>query len=641
MSAAVRVETRRYRMADLGGESPLPMLAGPHEEPPRFDASVPEAIAARAAEGPPRSLHPYRAQDRYRRDRTERATQAVVLENERLTAVFLPELGGRLWELVDRSTGAPVVHTPPAIQFANLALRNAWFAGGIEFNIGTRGHSPTTCSPLHAALVPGPDGTPVLRMWEHERLRDVVLTIDAWLPPGSPALLVRVTIRSTGAATVPMYWWTNAAVRQEAGTRVLAPAASAFRSDSEGGVTRVDPRNDDGADCTWPARSPSARDYFFDVPTGRRPWVAAVDARGRGLALLSTAALPGRKLFTWGSGPGGRRWQRWLDPEGDATYFEIQSGLTPTQFEHVPLASGEELAWTESYSSADLDPAVAHGADWEAALAHCEQRLADRFSALQAADAALARLRDVAPGDPIVRGSGWGALEQRRRAQAGEPWPDDPGAPFRPDAMGDEQRPWLELLRTGRFAGAESFVAGEGWRRLLEASTDTAATRFHLATLAHADGRLQDAATAYERALQQSPSALVFRGLALVRVALGDDQGAAEAHEAACAAAADDESILIEAATALLASGMAARALALLERAPGVRAGRSAFLLALAAVRTGDRERAAAILDGGLEVPDLREGEDSLAELWREVSPDRHVPEDYRFDMRETDPSGR
>ena len=67
--------------------------------------------------------------------------------------------------------GTSLVHTPPAIQFANLALRNAWFAGGIEFNIGTRGHSPTTCSPLHAALLPGPDGTEVLRMWEYERLR--------------------------------------------------------------------------------------------------------------------------------------------------------------------------------------------------------------------------------------------------------------------------------------------------------------------------------------------------------------------------------------------------------------------------------------------------------------------------------------
>ena len=43
-------------------------------------------------------------------------------------------------------------------QPANLALRNAWISGGVEWNIGTRGHSPTTMDTLHAASVDGPDG---------------------------------------------------------------------------------------------------------------------------------------------------------------------------------------------------------------------------------------------------------------------------------------------------------------------------------------------------------------------------------------------------------------------------------------------------------------------------------------------------
>ncbi|MGN6744218.1 MAG: DUF5107 domain-containing protein, partial [Amnibacterium sp.] len=482
MSAALRVETRRYRVADLGGESPLPMVDVPREAPVRFDPSVPDAIVERAASGAPRCLHPYRSQVGYTRVRRERETRVVVLENEHLTAVFLPELGGRLWELVDRGTGASLVHTPPAIQFANLALRNAWFAGGIEFNIGTRGHSPSTCAPLHTAVVPGPDGTEVLRMWELERVRGVVFTIDAWLPPGSPSLFVRVVIRNPGAA-VPMYWWTNASVAEDPSVRVLAPATSAFRTDYEGGVPRVDPRDDGGVDCTWPVRSPSARDFFFDVPPGRRPWVAAVGGDGGGLTMLSTAALPGRKLFTWGSGPGGRRWQRWLNPEGDASYFEIQSGLAPTQFEHVPLGAGAEVSWTESYSSAGMDSAVAHGGDWEAAVRHGEERLATRFAALDAADTALGRLRDRAPGPAIVAGSGWGALEHRRRAAAGEPGADDPGAPFDPAALGDDQRPWLALLDSGRFPGADSFVAGPGWAALLEAAGGTPEAHLHLGTI--------------------------------------------------------------------------------------------------------------------------------------------------------------
>jgi tetratricopeptide (TPR) repeat protein len=637
MSAAVRVETRRYRMAELGGENRLPLVADPRDAPVRFDPSVPDAIVERASSGAPRCLHPYRSQDGYTRVRAERPTRAVVLENEHLTAVFLPELGGRLWELVDRRTGASLVHTPPAVQFANLALRNAWFAGGIEFNIGTRGHSPSTCAPLHTALVPGPDGTGVLRMWELERLRGVVFTIDAWLPPGSPSLFVRVVIRNPGEA-VPMYWWTNAAVREDPAVRVLAPATSAFRTDYEGGVTRVDPRDDDGVDCTWPVRNPSARDFFFDVPAGRRPWVAAVGEDGGGLTMLSTAALPGRKLFTWGSGPGGRSWQRWLNPEGDESYFEIQSGLAPTQFEHVPLGAGAEVSWTEAYSSADVDARIAHGADWDAAVRHCEERFADRYAALDAAEAALRAVRDRAPGPAVVAGSGWGALEGRRRACSGEAPLEDGGAPFGPETLGEAQAPWLALLDGGPFGGADSFVSDPGWSDLLQRAAGEPDAQLHLGTIAHAEGRFDAAAAAYERVLAARADVLAHRGLALLSAARGNAEGAATAYEAACALDRSDEAVLIEAATALLALGLPDRALALLDeaRVPAVEAGRTGYLLALASARTGEPARAGALLDAGLVVPDIREGEDSLAELWREVRPDRPVPADYRFDMRET-----
>jgi tetratricopeptide (TPR) repeat protein len=636
MSVQARVEMRRYRVAELGPESPLPMVGEPPRPPFRFAPSVPQEIVERAGFGYPRCLHPYRAQDAYTRTRSERDLRAVVLENEHLTAVFLPELGGRLWELADRRTGKALVHTPPAIQFANLALRNAWFAGGIEFNIGTRGHSPTTCAPLHAALVQGPDGGDVLRMWEYERLRGVVFTVDAWLPAASRALFVRVTVRNPQTEPVPMYWWTNAACRDEPGTRVVAPAASAFRTDYEGGVTRVDPWNDDGEDRTWPTRNRAARDFFFDVPRDERPWIAAVDPDGDGLAMLSTAALPGRKLFTWGSGPGGRRWQRWLNPEGEEDYFEIQSGLAPTQFEHVRLPGGAETSWTEAYCSADVDAGPAHSPDPAVSIAHCRERLEPRFAELAAADVALRAVRGRPPASVVLAGSGWGALEERRRARAGEVPLSDPGSPFGPDTLGPAQRPWLELLEHGRFGGAQDFVAGDGWAALLERAPRGAGVHLHLATIAHAEGRLDGAAEAYARSLAAADGVLAHRGLALARLASGDIEGGVRHFEAACALDRANEPVLVEAAAALLAAGRPERALALLDaaRVPALTEGRTGYLLATAAARTGDTTRADAILDAGLEVPDLREGEDSLAELWRELRPGEPVPDEFRFDMQ-------
>lgn len=55
---------------------------------------------------------------------------------------------------------------------------------------------------------------------------------------------------------------------------------------------------------------------------------------------------------------------------------------------------------------------------------------------------------------------------------------------------------------------------------------------------------------------------------------------------------------------------------------------------ASAALATGDRERAAALLRAGIEVPDLREGEVSLDRLWTRACPDERLPERYDFRMK-------
>ena len=70
----------------------------------------------------------------------------VRLGNEILKATFLPELGGRLISLLHKPLGRELLNRNPVFQPANLAIRNAWFSGGIEWNIGQLGHTFSTCS---------------------------------------------------------------------------------------------------------------------------------------------------------------------------------------------------------------------------------------------------------------------------------------------------------------------------------------------------------------------------------------------------------------------------------------------------------------------------------------------------------------
>jgi hypothetical protein len=53
----------------------------------------------------------------------------------------------------------------------------------------------------------------------------------------------------------------------------------------------------------------------------------------------------------------------------------------------------------------------------------------------------------------------------------------------------------------------------------------------------------------------------------------------------------------------------------------------------LALARLGKAGEAAAILRAGVEIPDLREGEDAIAALWEEVCPGEAVPFNYQFGM--------
>ena len=90
----------------------------------------------------------------------------------------------------------------------------------------------------------------------------------------------------------------------------------------------------------------------------------------------------------------------------------------------------------------------------------------------------------------------------------------------------------------------------------------------------------------------------------------------------------------IETLEALLAAERPHEALALLDSGELTSpTARLRLLEARAAVATGDLTRASALLARGLEVPDLKEGENSLDALWHAVHPTEPVPHHYDFRM--------
>ncbi|MFK0280571.1 DUF5107 domain-containing protein [Streptomyces sp. NPDC090499] len=629
----IRREVLTLPAAELGPDNPLPplrLLDEIHRVDERDREDLPRDMARQLGHEPLRSLLPVRIRDGYGRTRTPREIDALVIENDRLRATVLPGLGGRVASLVHLPSGRELLYRNPVFQPANLALNGAWYAGGIEWNIGATGHTTLSCAPLHAARVPAPDGGDMLRLWEWERLRDLPFQVDLWLPDGSDFLYACVRVRNPHEHPVPGYWWSSTAVPED--RRIVVPADEAWEFGAERRLHRVSAPDPD-------AQPPYPADWFYDIPDGRRRWIAALDADGHGLVQTSTDELRGRKQFVWGAGTGGRRWQEWLGGPGAGGYREIQAGLARTQLEHVRLDAESEVCWLEAYGPLS----AASPADVEERL-----ELALPRAGLDAARAAWKPYADTEPGELLATGSGWGALEVLRTD-----W-KLPGTPFPEPTLTEEQAPWRELLRTGtlpeprRVRPPGPTLVAPHWRDMLETAPATPHTEYHLGVAQwHAGDRAQ-AVRSWERALPLAPSLWpLLRCLAVADQEHGQYERAAERYADAfddlCRERRDDgetwtaacAALGRESVEALLRVRRTADARAVWEALlPAIRErGRFRLLEAELLLAEGRPAAARAVFDAGFEVADLREGSDALDRLWARLG-DEPLPARYDFRMR-------
>ncbi|MGI6609505.1 MAG: DUF5107 domain-containing protein [Limnochordia bacterium] len=635
----LRIEKRNMLAGNLGPENPLPPLRLPVRKAsrPKVDESVPQEARRYLGYGLETRVLPYSLQDAYDRDRRPRDFLVAVLENEILQATFLLEHGGRLWSLVHRPSGRELLYRNPVFQPANLAVRNAWFSGGVEWNVGVRGHTPLTCSPVFAARVKGDDGSPILRLYEWERIRGVPYQLDFSLPPGSPWLFVRVRLTNPHGHEIPNYWWSNIAVPESPDVRVLVPADHAFNHAYRGGVRRVAVPYVSGVDVSYPTNNPGATDFFFDIPDDRRRWIAALDGQGRGLIQTSTLRQRGRKLFVWGMSHGGRRWQDFLSIPGHP-YIEIQAGVARTQWESFPMQPGEEIAWMEAYGLMEADAELVHSADWHLAQQEVEGRLQAMLPEAWLEEE-LRRTRADAqkpPQEVVHYGSGWGALERRRRERAGKAPFASTALVFDDASLGKDQSPWLALLEKGELPvqhPAElcgGWMVQVEWRELLEEAirqgrSDHWLSWLHLGVMRYHGGEVEPARQAWQESMRRQPSAWALRNLAVLAVHEDDRVAAAELWLQAYREAPELSWLVVECAKGLLDAGRYEDVEGLVARVPESIAahGRLRIYRAQAAFETGDFEKAEGLLRSDIELSDLREGEVVLSDLWYAIQEQR------------------
>lgn len=631
--------------ADLNCESSLPALDNIPSKSRKRIGNYDDSRGLFLGHGFVASSFPHRAHDRYSRELKERELDVVILENEYLKAMFVPSMGGKLWSLYDKKAGRDLLFANPVVRYCNLATRNAWTSGGVEFNIGECGHHAYTCDTLFTAKTELEDGTPVLRMYEFTRIRSVVYQMDFWLPDDSKVLFCRMRIMNPNLEVRPMYWWSNAAVPDWEKGRVIVPAEEAYMENYTTGMYVVPIPYHHEADMSY-NRNNFCSDTFYILPENRRRFVCYTDKDGYTYAQTSTGRLKSRKLFVWGNGEGGRRWQEFLSGKGNpGSYIELQSGIANTQAEHIPMPPMTAWEWVETYGAMQMDPSVAHG-DYRTAGLEAE-KLLDAVITQEELERILADTKRMAVSpakELLFNGSGWGALENERRAACGEPLLAE-HLDF--GQSGPAQGQWQMLLAKGSMGEHEtndvpiSWMRQEEWLEQMEQAVNGSDkenwyTWMQLGCAYLAERQFRFAKEALEKSLELKANCWALYALACLEKTRGDKEKASRMMLEAARMNPSDISLSVTAARYLHEAGLYEENINLIEKLDDTAAANSRIRMyhSYALLRIGEIDRAEELLyaDGGIDVADIREAEVTITDLWFDLEEAKAAREGRDFD---------
>ena len=284
-------------------------------------------------------IYPYPMQDDITRKRTERKFKAVCLENEYLKLTVLPELGGHLYSMQDKTSGREVFYRNNVFKPGLVALRGAWVSGGIEFNFPV-GHSVTTVSPVDWTVREHPDGSATVFVGGSERVSRMRWLVGITLRPGRAWAEFSVRLFNGTPVRHRFYFWANAAVPATEGLRFICPA----RTVRGRGIWSFPVH--EGVDISWYRNHPLPVDLF--ALDSKEDYFGYYDyIRDAGAVHVADfRECVGKKFFTWGTADSGMIWAEILS-DSDGPYCEVQSGRLPTQSDWEFLRPHSVEAWRE------------------------------------------------------------------------------------------------------------------------------------------------------------------------------------------------------------------------------------------------------------------------------------------------------
>ena len=304
----------------------------------------------------PGRMYPYFRFDGYTATPELKEWKTVTLENEFIKLLITPEIGGKIWGAVEKSTGKDFIYYNDAVKFRDVAMRGPWTSGGIEFNFGVIGHTPSCSAPVDYYVRKNDDGSVSCFVGTMDLPSRSEWRVEIRLNPNDAAFTTKALWYNPLPIEQSYYQWMNSGIKAAGNLEFYFPGnahighdgdVSSWPVDQKGRKISMYEQNNFGTYKSYHVFG-SASDFFGAY------WHN--DRFGMG-HYSPYDDKPGRKVWIWGLAREGMIWEDLLtDTKGQ--YVELQTGRlfnqavpgsTKTPFKHRSLHPYMSDEWTEHW----------------------------------------------------------------------------------------------------------------------------------------------------------------------------------------------------------------------------------------------------------------------------------------------------
>ena len=289
--------------------------------------------------------------------KTDKEYNAIFLENDYILVMILPEIGGKIQRLYDKTNGYDAVYYNEVIKPALVGLAGPWVSGGIEFN-WPQHHRPSTFDPTDYTIEENADGSVTVWVGETEKMFHTKGMAGFTVYPDKAYLEIKGQVYNPTDRPQTFLWWANPAVAVNDYTQsIFPPDVHAVMDHGKRAVSKFPIADGEYYKVNYAPGTDISRYKNIPVPTSYMAYHSDFNFIGnydysKNAGLLHIAdhhVSPGKKQWTWGNGDFGKAWDRNLTDE-NGPYIELMTGMfTDNQPDFTFLKPYEEKTFTQYF----------------------------------------------------------------------------------------------------------------------------------------------------------------------------------------------------------------------------------------------------------------------------------------------------